>query len=134
VNFLDLLNKPHKWNLSGHIPALDDERPRSSLHIQCKSILKEIFPCVTILEEVPLPSTRLFFDFYIPIYKMAIEVHGEQHYGFNKFFHKTAGDFKVGLKRDKLKAELCGINSIQLVELPYNKIKDWQSIIMGALL
>ena len=104
-----------------------ESRPRSKLHLKARTILKDIFPTVQILEEVAAPITRtekLFFDFYINTVKLVVEVHGQQHYKFNTLFHSSAQDFANQRKRDRRKAEWCEYNNITYVELPYNEDED----------
>jgi len=67
------------------------------------------------------------FDFFIPHVKLGIEVHGQQHYEYSKFFHKTTAGFKESLKRDKLKQDWCELNGISLIVLKYSDdIDTWR--------
>ena len=121
----------HNWKLHGYVVRASESRPRSKLHLKARTILKDIFPTVQILEEVAAPITRtekLFFDFYINTVKLVVEVHGQQHYKFNTLFHSSAQDFANQRKRDRRKAEWCEYNNITYVELPYNEDEDqWVS-------
>ena len=45
---------------------------------------------------------------------MAIEVHGQQHYEYSPFFHKTKAGFYQSLKRDEIKTEWCKLNNFNL--------------------
>ena len=117
----------HNWKLHGYVVRASESRPRSKLHLKARTILKDIFPTVQILEEVAAPITRtekLFFDFYINTVKLVVEVHGQQHYKFNTLFHRSAQDFANQRKRDRRKAEWCEYNNITYVELPYNEDED----------
>ena len=117
----------HNWKLHGYVVRASEGRPRSKLHLKARTILKDIFPTVQILEEVAAPITRtekLFFDFYINTVKLVVEVHGQQHYKFNTLFHSSAQDFANQRKRDRRKAEWCEYNNITYVELPYNEDED----------
>jgi very-short-patch-repair endonuclease len=71
-------------------------------------------------------SEILYLDFYIPLNKKCIEVHGEQHYEFTPFYHANKLSFLKAQKRDKEKKEWCEINGITYVELPYNLINEWE--------
>lgn len=105
-----------------------DDLNKSSLHLLARKLIKSIFPFDVLLEEVPLPSTRLFADFLLPLPRLVIEVHGEQHYKFNKLFHKDSTAFAESVFRDKLKIEWCNHNNIKLIELPYNESEDeWRN-------
>jgi hypothetical protein len=117
----------HNWKLHGYVVRANESRPRSKLHLKARTILKDIFPTVQILEEVAAPITRtekLFFDFYLNTVKLVVEVHGQQHYKFNTLFHTSAQDFANQRKRDRRKAEWCEYNNITYIELPYSEDDD----------
>lgn len=117
----------HNWKLHGYVVRASESRPRSKLHLKARTILKDIFPTVQILEEVAAPITRtekLFFDFYLNTVKLVVEVHGQQHYKFNTLFHTSAQDFANQRKRDRRKAEWCEYNNITYIELPYSEDDD----------
>ena len=85
-----------------------------------------------ILEEItiyPRKGEVMYLDFYVPLLKKCVEVHGEQHYKFIPFYHNNILSFIKAQKRDRDKKEWCNLNGIQYCELPYNKINDWESII-----
>lgn len=65
-------------------------------------------------------KTTLPFDFYIPKYNMCIEYNGEQHY---KPINHWGGENKLKeiKERDKIKAEYCKKNNIQLKVISYNQ-------------
>jgi hypothetical protein len=127
----DLNNDIHKWNLQGYVVRANEQRPRSKLHLAARNILVEMFPTVQVLEEVLIPITRNergYLDFYINTIKLAIEVHGQQHYKFNSLFHTSAQDFANQKKKDRRKKEWCEYNNITYVELPYNESEEeWKS-------
>lgn len=111
----------------------------SSYHLRARTLLKQLFPYDIIFEEVVLPGIKteianrpLLLDFYINSQKLAIEIHGEQHYKHVKFFHSNKLEFFRARKLDNLKRQWCSINKIRLIELPYNKDnKEWEIIIRG---
>lgn len=108
---------------------------KSSLHLEAREIIKNIYPTLQVLEEVTIrlrKSETLYMDFFIPLNKKCIEVHGEQHYEFTPFYHRTKLDFLKQKKRDRDKKEWCDINNIVYIELPYNKQKQWLEIINNA--
>lgn len=122
---ITLDNHKLQWRPKGHKQA-----GCSSYHLRARNLLTKLFPSSQILEEVSFNPTKqqtLFFDFYIPIFCIAIEVHGEQHYSFSSHFHKDKLQFLDSQKRDRQKAEWCQLNDITLVTLPYNeKEDDWE--------
>lgn len=116
---------------------IDDENI-SELHKKARALLKECLPYSKIYEEVTLlgcrgPGGDLRADFLIPEHPIIVEVHGEQHYKFSKFYHKTKEEFDLYLQKDKIKKEWAELNSIIYIELPYYSLKEWKKIINGHL-
>ncbi len=128
----DLNHKEHYWNLSKYKSNHLKDRPRSNLHLEARKLLKSIFPMYTVLEEVPLPGTRLFIDFYIIEKLFSVEVNGPQHYKFNQFYFQHKLSWINAQNRDLNKKLWCQINDITLVELRYDRIKQWRDIITAA--
>lgn len=127
----DLDGNTYHWQLIGNI-AHGQRLNKSNLHIQARSLVHSCFPTLQVLEEVPIiirRSETLYLDFYLPLIKTCIEVHGEQHYKFNRFFHHTTLGFIRHKKRDSDKKEWCSINRIDLIELPYDQIEKWELLI-----
>ena len=110
------------------------EKNRSSLHKMARSLLKQVYPYDRILEEVTLPGTKtgsrktlLYADLYIPNRDLIVEVHGEQHFTFNSFFHKDKMAFFKAKARDNDKRAWCKLNQITLIELNYNEsVEEWR--------
>tara|TARA_R110002167_G_scaffold174602_4_gene373525 strand:+ start:358 stop:771 length:414 start_codon:yes stop_codon:yes gene_type:complete len=124
---IDLENISSNWKISGHIPNNNDGRARSKYHLKARSLLRQTFPTCQILEEVPIKIRRaetLYLDFFVPLHDLCVEVHGEQHYKFVQFYHKTRLGFAMAKKRDKKKVEWCGLNNISVIELPFNEDED----------
>lgn len=131
--------KEYVWNLTGYDVFNDDKRKRSKYHVRARNLLKEIYNSYRILEEVKLPGSTelhrksvLYLDFYIPSIRLAIEVHGEQHYEYNPFFHKSKADFLKSLARDDDKIKWCELNNIDIIVLKYSESEDeWRNRIKG---
>jgi hypothetical protein len=125
----DLDGNSHNWHLTGNM-AKGKINNRSSLHLQARELLSTVFPTLQLLEEVPIPlrkSETLYLDFYLPLKKMCVEVHGEQHYKFVQFYHNNILGFLKSQKRDREKAEWCSNNGIRYVVLPYDeKTTEWE--------
>lgn len=66
----------------------------------------------------------IFINKHKKIQKIIIEVNGEQHYSFNTFFND-----KTLIIRDNIKKEFCKHNNIIFIELKYNQLNDFHSII-----
>ena len=65
--------------------------------------------------------TLMYLDIYFPKYKLAVEYHGEQHYKFPNFFHKSKRHFLEAKKRDKLKKQLIKEHGFKFIEWKYNE-------------
>lgn len=129
----DLEGVLHNWNLSGNI-AHGSVTNKSSLHILARKLVHEIYPTLQVLEEVSIrlrKSQTLYLDFYLPLIKKCIEVHGEQHYKFVPFYHQNVLGFAQHKKRDIEKKEWCQANDIQYIELPYNDTDSWKDRILN---
>ena len=118
----DLDGVQQELRLTGHMPH--GRLNKSSYHLAARSILSSIYPTMQILEELPISvrkSEILYLDFYIPLTKIAIEVHGEQHYKFIPYYHRDILGFMKSKNRDKDKMMWCDMNGIRYVELPFNE-------------
>ena len=127
----DLDNNVLIWKLVGHIvDGGNDRSARSGLHLEARHILKERFPTMTVLEEVPITLRRsqtVFLDFFVPLRKIAVEVQGEQHFKYVPFFHHSVANFIKAKKLDAEKKEWCEINGITLLEFPYiESFEQWK--------
>ena len=97
---------------------------------QCRSIgqfslgrqIKAIYGTATILEEFPIPDTRLSLDFYMPHHGLAFEFQGSQHDKYIQHFHGDKSGFENQKRRDSLKREWCELNDIVLIEIRSNTI------------
>lgn len=118
----DLDGNEYNWLLSGHM--IKAGRAKSSLHLRARSLLTQMYPTLQILEEVPInvhKGETLYLDFYLPLKKMCVETHGEQHYKFIAHYHSNALGFIRHKKRDREKQEWCFLNNITLIELPFDE-------------
>lgn len=59
------------------------------------------------------------FDFYIPSLNIVIEVDGQQHFSYNKYFHKKREDYLEARERDRQKNSYCLAHHIKLYRIPY---------------
>lgn len=132
MKIYDLDGNESNWSLLGSIK--NNRRNQSSLHKQALGLLKEIYPTFQILQEVSVPIRRgetLYLDFYMPLLKKAIEVHGEQHYKFVAHYHSNAFGFIKHKKRDSDKKSWCETNDIEYIELPYDENSEqWKQRII----
>ena len=111
---------------------MKNNRSRPSFyHIQAREIIQDIFLGYNILEEVKLPGSVkpakksvLYLDFFIPNASIAVEVHGQQHFKYTPFFHKSRAGFLQAQARDRDKAEWCDINEIELIVLRHDSSQE----------
>jgi very-short-patch-repair endonuclease len=140
MRVIGINGKEYVWNLTEYDVFYDDKRKRSKYHIRARSLLKEVFNSYRILEEVKLPGSTethrrsvLYLDFFIPTINLAIEVHGQQHYDYNPFFHKSKADFLKSKARDEDKIDWCKLNNIRLITLKYSESEDeWRQRIKSV--
>jgi hypothetical protein len=125
--------RTYNLDLTGRVP-LESEQGGSLPHARCRALLERLFPADRRLEEVALPgSGHLRLDFLLPGRRLAIEVHGEQHYRFVPHFHKTRLGFIQHLKRDTLKVDWCILNRLTHVELRHDGTDaDWTARLRAA--
>jgi len=95
-----------------------EKKSRSKLQSRVKGFLKVFWDGDVVFEEFPVVGTRLTLDFYNATKNIAIEVQGNQHTKYNKFFHKgNKINYLNQLKRDDEKLAFCELNTIKLVEV-----------------
>ena len=90
---------------------------RSKFQTSVKKFLRPYWEHDIVFEEFRVVGTRLTLDFYNASKKIAVEVQGEQHTKYVKFFHKNPFKYSDQLKRDELKFKFCEINNIKLAEI-----------------
>lgn len=131
----DLDGQIHNWLLTGNMSKGKIDN-RSSLHLTARKILASNFPTLQILEETPILLRRnetLYLDFYIPLKKICVEVHGEQHYKFVPFYHTNILNFLKSQKRDREKQEWCELNSIKYIVFKFDEDENlWNERVTNA--
>jgi hypothetical protein len=127
---LDINGKPCRLIL----PAVNLFRPRSDLHLQVRQFLHTHFPVNKIFEEVNIPGSKYFLDFFVPQQRLACEAHGEQHYRYIPYFHSLPSGFTASRHRDNIKLEWCQQNGIRLAIFPFDTTPtDWKEIIDNSI-
>ena len=71
---------------------------------------------------------NLELDLYNDKLKLAVEYSGMQHFVYPNSFHKSKDEFISQLRRDKFKLQMCDLNGIYLITVPYNIKQDYNSI------
>lgn len=133
MNIKDLDGNSHYWHLTGNM-SKGKIINKSSYHLKARELINEIFPTLQVLEEVPVQIRKtetLYLDFYLPLNKICLEVHGEQHYKFTPFYHANKLAFLKAQKRDKDKKQWCEYNNIKYIELPCDQENEWRNIIVN---
>jgi len=98
----------------------------SNIANKVKKHIKTCFPNHRLFCEhyVSFQNNKLLFDFYLPEFKLLIEVQGQQHYSYNNFFHSNSNDFKSQKYRDLLKTQWADEEGYKLLKIKYDEIED----------
>ena len=125
--------RTYELKLAGKVPQKGGKC--SQYHLRARALLRGMFPTERLHEEVVLPgSGKLRLDFLLPMYNLAVEVHGQQHYTFTPHWHLYPHKFWDARRRDMNKADWCSLNNLALAELPFNETDDeWRKRITAAL-
>tara|TARA_Y100001973_G_C5071042_1_gene267596 strand:+ start:207 stop:755 length:549 start_codon:yes stop_codon:yes gene_type:complete len=67
-------------------------------------------------------GTHMYADIYFPKHNLVIEYHGQQHYIFPNFFHKTREEFDLAQARDRRKKSLIKSHNIKFIEWRYDEV------------
>lgn len=136
IRVLGFDQKEHKFNFTKNKNRKYLSN-KSSLHVKTREIIKELFPTLSVYEEVTLPGSKklgrsslLYADFFIPELMLIVEAHGRQHYQYCSFFHANKIDFINSKKRDLDKIEWCEMNDIKIAVLPFDRKEEWKQIIL----
>ena len=100
------------------------------------AVLKDTFPNARIHSQyyVNVGRVKVFFDFFIPAVGVAVEIHGQQHYEFNKFYHRSKWDFLHQKNRDNLKALWCNENDVVLLEIKHDELPKTSEELLDLIL
>jgi len=134
-------DKPYTKKSELFIRYVDTKKP--SNEEKCRTIIEDYFDrkFPKIRHELlinPETNRRLELDCYSkqPFGKyyngIAFEIDGEQHYYYNKNWHKNRATFNKQIERDKIKSELCKKHGILLIRIPYY-IENVKSYIINQL-
>lgn len=69
------------------------------------------------LEEFTIPKTRMSIDIFNISDKICLEVQGEQHNKYSKFFHGRKSKLFAQMKRDIFKMEWAELNGFEYWEI-----------------
>jgi hypothetical protein len=118
VNFISKSGKTIKLKNAHKYLIKWNGKCRSKVQERVKQLVYPFWFADVVLEEMPVIGTRLTLDFYNANRRIAIEVDGNQHYQYNKFFHNGSRQkFLDQLHRDEAKEKFCAVNDILLVRI-----------------
>jgi len=101
-----------------------DGKSRSKFQAQVKKLLSKAWGSNIVYEEFPVYGTRYSIDFFNATKMMAIEVQGEQHTKFVKFFHNgNHNQYLNQILKDERKRDFCEKNDINLIEIFWEEKK-----------
>jgi hypothetical protein len=112
----DIRGRQKNVNISKYQINWNNKRA-SEAQFRTKRFLKEFWSGDFVCEEFIIPGSRLRIDLLNFSKKIAIEVSGQQHENFNKFFHKSRIGFIKSIKRDFQKIKWLESNEIILIEI-----------------
>lgn len=91
---------------------------RSKFQEAVKAFMEPHWSYCIVYEEFPVYGTQMKVDILNSTKKIAIEVNGDQHYSYNKFFHgNSIENYSKSLERDTMKLEWLEKNGYQLAEI-----------------
>ena len=99
----------------------------------CKDVIQDIyqlpFYCVRpkFLKN-PETGRNLELDLYNDQVKIAIEYNGIGHYKYPNPFHRTKEEFINQIRRDKFKVDMCDVNDVYLISVPYTIPLNYSAI------
>ena len=98
---------------------VDWDKPcRSKIQFNVKSFFKDYWLGHICYEEFPVFGSRLKVDLINFTRKIAVEVQGEQHNEFNKFFHNNSRDkYLESIQRDMKKIQWLEMNEFKVLEV-----------------
>ncbi len=108
---------------------------------ECRRVLQKIFKRPFLKARPNFlnnPVTGNQFNLELDCYehnlKLAVEYNGQQHYQYNKFFHRNREHFLNQKYRDDMKRRICKEMGITLIEVPYTvKIDHIEKYLLNEL-
>ncbi len=102
-----------------------DKKCRSKIQFAAKSFFRDYWKNHICYEEFPVFGTRLKVDLINFTRKIAVEVQGEQHNQFNKFFHGNSRQkYLDSIKRDMKKINWLELNEFKVLEVDKDDIPN----------
>jgi hypothetical protein len=99
-------------------------KSRSKLQYKFKQFLYPYWKNHIVYEEFPVYGSMLKVDLLNATKKIAVEIQGNQHESFNKFFHDNSRlKYLQSIKRDVKKVKWLEINEFKFLELYESDLK-----------
>jgi hypothetical protein len=99
-------------------------KSRSKLQFKFKQFFYPFWKNHIVYEEFPVYGTMLRVDFLNATKKIAVEIQGNQHESFNKFFHDNSRlKYLQSIKRDVQKNKWLELNGFKFLELYENDLE-----------
>lgn len=96
---------------------------------------------INFVPQYSIPNENLFckrqslrVDFYLPDFRMFIEMNGEQHYKYIACFHQDSWTFEDQQIRDESLRQYSKRHNVRLLEIKYDEIKKIPKILSDALI
>ena len=100
-------------------------KSRSKLQYKFKQFLYPYWKNHIVYEEFPVYGSMLKVDLLNATKKIAVEIQGNQHESFNKFFHDNSRlKYLQSIKRDVKKGKWIEDNGFKLLELYEDDLKN----------
>lgn len=101
-----------------------DKKCRSKMQFNVKQFFRKYWSNHCCLEEFRIPGSLMTIDIVNLTKKLAIEINGNQHSEFNKFFHKNnITNYRLQMERDVKKEDWCEKNGFTLIEIYQDDIE-----------
>lgn len=96
----------------------------SKMQFTVKQFLKPFWVAHVVYEEFPVFGTRMKVDILNMTKRIAVEVNGDQHHTFSKFFHDNSRvKYAQSIARDYKKAKWLELNDFELIEIQTEDMK-----------
>lgn len=96
---------------------------RSIVQYKTKKFLEQYWRYNVVYEEFPVYGSKLKVDILNATKKIAVEINGNQHYEFNKFFHNNSREvFLQSINRDMKKIDWLAKNGYTLLEISEDEV------------
>lgn len=100
-------------------------KSRSNLQFQFKQFFYPYWRNHIVYEEFPVYGTMLKVDFLNATKRIGVEIQGDQHEAFNKFFHQNSRlKYLESIKRDVEKMKWLEMNNFKILELYCGELKN----------